>query len=191
MTDRTLPHLFPSSDEVVFRATLDQAIGIEQPPPMAFFSAVGTTLAALSAVQSRGFFAPSAMHRALVVFTDGETRAFDAAALGTVLRREPAIRPVFVHLGNARERVYTNGVAEPDYRPDPKSGAHLDRIAQAAGGDFVEEGRVDALARSVRSILGTGASATETRTRDEFALGPYLIVLAALPLLFLLVRLSR
>ena len=33
MTDRTLPHLFPSADREVFDATLNRSLGIEKPPP--------------------------------------------------------------------------------------------------------------------------------------------------------------
>ena len=33
LTDRLLPHLFPTVDESVFRSTLMKSIGIERPPP--------------------------------------------------------------------------------------------------------------------------------------------------------------
>ena len=93
MTDRTLPNLFPVTDENAFRATVEQAIGIEKPPPIAFFSTLGTTFASLSAVATRAFFSPRARHRVLILYTDGESRPFDAASLGTVLRRGRGIRP--------------------------------------------------------------------------------------------------
>ena len=33
LTNRVLPHLFPSADEDVFRATLDESVGVERPAP--------------------------------------------------------------------------------------------------------------------------------------------------------------
>ena len=92
LTDRTLPHLFPNADEQAFRATVEQAIDIEQPPPIAYLRTGVTTMAALTAVVTRGFFSPTASHRVLVVFTDGESRPFDAAGLGAVLRRGSGVR---------------------------------------------------------------------------------------------------
>jgi hypothetical protein len=191
MTDRTLPHLFPNADETVFRATVEQAIGIEQPPPIAYLRTGVTTLAALTAVVTRGFFSPSARHRVLVVLTDGETRPFDAAGLGTVLQRGPGVRVVFVHVSNPGELVYTNGVPEPDYRPDVRSEAELTRAASAAGGSAFSEERLASAATAVHSLLGTGPTASERRSETELSLGRYLLFAATLPLLFLLVRLSR
>jgi len=191
MTDRTLPHLFPSADEVAFRSTVEETIGIEQPPPMSYFSTVGTTLAALAALQSRGFFAPASRHRLLVVFTDGESRPFDEVALGTVLRRSPGIKPFFIHVWNRKERLYTNGAPEPGYRPSPRSGADLERVARATGGASFAEGRTGPVADLMRRSLGTGPTLTESQSERELALGPFLIALAGLPLVFLLVRLAR
>lgn len=191
MTDRTLPHLFPSADEVAFRSTVEQTIGVEQPPPMAYFSTVGTTLASLAALQSRGFFAPSSRHRLLVVFTDGESRPFDEVALGTVLRRDPGIKTVFVHVWNRKERLYTDGAPEPGYRPDPRSGAELERVARVTGGASFAEGRPGAVADVLRHSLGTGPTLTESQSQKELSLGPFVMALAGLPLVFLLLRLSR
>ena len=191
LTDRTLPHLLPSADEDAFQRTLDQAIEAEQPPPMAFFQTVGTTLAALSSIETRNFFAPSARHRVIVVFTDGESRKVDAASLAATLRRPPGIKPVFVHVWNQNERVYSNGVPETGYRPNPGTDASLVRLASAAGGASFQENRLGAVAGKIRSYLGTGPTVVQDRSRSELSLAPYLVMLAALPLLLLLVRLSR
>ena len=42
LTDRVLPHLFPSVDESVFAATIDRSLGIEQPPPRSSLATSGT-----------------------------------------------------------------------------------------------------------------------------------------------------
>jgi hypothetical protein len=191
MTDRTLPHLFPSAHEGAFRATVEQAISIEQPPPIAQFRTVGTTLAALSTVPHRGFFSPSAKRRVLIVYTDGESRKFDIRSLGVVLRRTPAIRPVFVHTWNANELVYSGGAAEPDYRPRPGSGQVLQQSAAAAGGAAFEEPEASRAVSAVRDYLGSGPTMTERESQNELSMGPFLLAFAVLPLLFLLLRLGR
>ena len=42
MTNRVLPHLFPSANEDIFQATLERAIGIERPPPPSGLATVAT-----------------------------------------------------------------------------------------------------------------------------------------------------
>ena len=191
ITDRPLPHLFPSPDEQAFRATVDQAVAIEQPPPISFFRTKSSTLATLSAVATRGFYSPAAPHRVLVVLTDGESRPFDMQALGIQLRRGAGIKPVFVHVWNRRELVYTDGAPEPDYRPDPSSGAFLARMAAAAGGNSFEENDLPGAAAAISQDLGAGPTRAAQASRAELALGPYVLLASALPLLFLLVRRSR
>ena len=191
MTDRTLPHLFPNADQRLFRSTVEQAIDIEQPPPIAYLRTGVTTLAALTAVVTRGFFSSTAQHRVLVVLTDGETRRYDAAGLGTVLRRGVGVRPVFVHVWSPNEVVYTDGVPEPDYRADPASDAKLARAAALAGGTSFGENQLASAADSVRGFLGTGPTVPEPRSASELSLARLLLLAAALPLLFVLVRLSR
>ena len=191
MTDRTLPHLFPSADGNAFRATVDRAIGIEQPPPQAYFKTIGTTFAALSTVATRGFFSTAATRRVLVVYTDGESRPFDAAGLGVVLRRGVRIHLLFVHVWNAKELVYANGVPERDYRSNPKSTTILARAASQAGEAVYGEDDLAGLSASARRDLGSGPTTTASPTRDQLAIGPFLILAAALPLLVPVVRLAR
>jgi hypothetical protein len=52
LTDRTLPHLFPSVDQDVFEATLDRSLGIERPPPRSSFATVATSLDALATIRT-------------------------------------------------------------------------------------------------------------------------------------------
>ncbi len=131
LTDRVLPHLFPSANEDVFRATIEQSIGIDRPPPQERLSANGTTLEALGPVATRRFFSPTVEHRLLVVVTDGETRPLNEGAVAATLARPPGIETVFVHVWAPNERVFVRGIAAPDYKPDPTSRASLD-VARAA-----------------------------------------------------------
>ena len=62
---------------------------------LAYFQTIGTTLAALGALQTRNFFPASAHHRVVVVFTDGESRPIDDASLA--LRYETKVDPRLNH----------------------------------------------------------------------------------------------
>ena len=60
-----------------------------------------------------------------------------------------------------------------------------------AGGASFDENRLGAVAGKVRDFLGTGRRWRRIAHGTKFSLAPYLMLLAALPLVLLLVRLSR
>jgi len=191
LTDRVLPHLFPSADEDVFRATLERAIGIERPPPGGSFRARATELDALASVRSLHFFSPKAKHRLLLVLTDGETVPVNRARLAAQLLREPAIDTVFVHFWREGERVFTQRVAEPQYVPDPAARTLLDGLAQATNASVFTERGVDSATRKARALLGEGPTVVEGERHSPIALAPYLSMAAFLPLALLLWRRDR
>ena len=84
MTDRVLPHLFPTVDEAAFATTLRDAIGIERPPPEAI-EPNATSCASLADLGTQGYFQPSTKTRIVVLLTDGECRPFDTAAVASAL----------------------------------------------------------------------------------------------------------
>ena len=188
LTDRVLPHLFPSADEDVFRATIDQSIGIDRPPPQERLSANGTTLEALGPVATRRFFSPTVEHRLLVVLTDGETRPLNEGAVAATLARPPGIETVFVHVWAPNERVFVRGIAAPDYKSDPASRASLALLARATRGADYSEGEVGAAAREVKRRLGTGPTVVQRARRDRKPLAPLAALAAFLPLGLLLGR---
>ena len=109
LTNRVLPHLFPSADEDVFRATLERAIDIERPPPgFSFIAPVqgtlrnATSLASLAAVATQRFYSRGDGHRLLVVLTDGESSRVSAPAVGRSLR-EAGIETVYLQFWAANE----------------------------------------------------------------------------------------
>ncbi len=106
LTDRLLPHLFPSPSEDVFEATLERAVDIERPPPRSGFSTNVTALDALATIRGLSFYSPSARKRLVVVFTDGESLPVSHLRLGGVFRKPPGdrddLRP---RLGRRRERL--------------------------------------------------------------------------------------
>jgi hypothetical protein len=188
LTDRVLPHLFPTSDRGVFQAVLDRAVGIDEPPP-ATFNVTATTLGSLTALANRNMYRREVQHRVAVVLTDAESRPFAAESVGLIFRRPPGIRPIFVRLGDARERVYTlDGGTESGYAPDPDAPRTARLLADAAGGEAFDEGQVEAVVRAVRSAIGSGETAVPLDDRREIPLAPYAVALAFVPLGLLLWR---
>ena len=192
VTNRVLPHMFPSADEEVFQATLDRVIDIERPPPGSSFLTTiqralrnATSLGSLVAVPTRRFYSPTARHRLLVVLTDGESARFSPAAIARRLRAAK-IETIFVQFWGKDERVFTDGKPEERYEPDPKARAILDGLAAASRGSIYSETSVGAAARKARDVLGTGPTVSEGDRPDRMPLAPYLTIAAFLPLGLLL-----
>lgn len=191
LTDRVLPHLFPNTDEKVFAATLERAIGIERPPPGASFQTKATELDSLASVRSRRFFSPTARRRLLVVLTDGESVPVNRARLRTQLLRPPPVDTVFVHVWHEGERVFTRRVAERQYRSDPMSRALLEGLAKATNGSVFSEDAVGSAVRKSRALLGDGPTVVEGETQSAIALAPYLSMAVFVPLALLFWRRDR
>lgn len=189
LTNRAVPHLFPTIDAGVFEATVDRALGIEKPPPdVTAFSRV-TTFAALASLARQSFFAPAARRRLVVVFTDGEGRPFASEQLRRLFGREPGIETIFVRFWAGDERIFTkHGLPEADYRPDPASGRTLGQLAGFIGGRAFSEAELDAVARAGRAFLGRGPKVEQGQERTATALAPYVLLSAFMPLAFLLRR---
>ena len=191
LTDRVLPHLFPSADEKVFQATLDRSLAIEHPPPRASFLTGATSLNALATLRGLRFFSPSATSRLAIVLTDGESDPVSNARLGGLFRRTPPIEVVFVQFWNEDEHVFSRGVPEPQYEPDPSARATLDRLAASVHGSVYSEGQVGAAARKARKDLGSGPTVVQGEKAGKVALAPYLAMAALLPFGLLLWRRDR
>ena len=197
LTNRVLPHLFPSADEDVFRATLENAIGIERPPPGSSFLSDfqpgltnATSFEALAAVATQRFYSRAAKRRLLVVFTDGESRRVSAPAVGRSFR-EAGIEPVFLQFWAANERVFTDGKPEA-YQPNPAARSILHGLARATQGNVYDESSVGAVVGRAREVLGNGPTRVEKDDRRQpLALAPYLAAAAFLPLALLLWRRDR
>ncbi|MGH3134301.1 MAG: VWA domain-containing protein [Gaiellaceae bacterium] len=191
LTDRVLPHLFPSADVDVFQATLDLSIGIERPPPRTSFASSATKLGGLAALRTLRFFDPDTERRLVVVFTDGESQPVARARLATLFRQEPVIDTIFVHVWGEDERVYSRGVPEPQYRSDPSSRAILDGIAASLQGSVFSDRSIGVAGQRARQLLADGPSVPEDQQRGRDALAPYLAIVAFLPLGLLLWRRDR
>jgi hypothetical protein len=182
LTDRLLPHVFPTSDAGVFGAVIDRVVGIDRPPP-ASFNVTATTLGSLSALANRNFYERAVRNRVAIVFTDAESRPFSSASIGRIFRRPPGIRVVFVRYGNTSERVYTlAGGAERGYTPDPNAPTTARVLAQATGGAVFDEGSTTGVADRVRELIGSGETSVDSDDRRDIPLAPYSVALAFLPL---------
>jgi hypothetical protein len=189
LTNRLLPHLFPTSDEATFAATLDRSIGIERPPPDQTQSSEVTTFAPLVALQQQNYFSPGDRHRVAVVFTDGETRSLPGASVMDGLAAAPRVQLFFVHVARPDERVYAaNGLPEADYRPDPRSGQNLARIAAEADGKTFSENDLGGVRDAVERAIGTGPHASVATRREVFSLAPWAVLASIVPLALVLYR---
>ena len=186
LTDRVLPHLFPTLDAQVFASTLRDAIAIERPPP-AGDNELATDYTTLSSVASDNYFKPTTRKRLLIVFSDGESRGFDDVVLAGTFRRHH-VRVLFVHIWNAREQIFlTRTSPDPAYRPDPTSKDTAERLAQAGGGMVLPPDR-GAIVAAARAFLGKGPAISVTEQRTRTSLAPYVVLAALLPLSFVLFR---
>lgn len=191
LTDRVLPHLFPSADAQAFRLTVERTLGIERPPPRENLSINATTLDALTGLATRRFFSRQARNRLAVVVTDGESRAVNELGIAARLRRPPHVQTVFVHVWGADERVYSQGVPEAEYRVDTSARERLERLAAANDGAVYDEDEVGEAARKSRELLRGATTVAEASKRERRPLAPYLALAAFLPLGLLLGRLGR
>jgi von Willebrand factor type A domain len=187
LTDRVLPHVFPTTDRRVFVEAVEESVGIERPPATNFYLTHATTLEALTALPTRNYFSARARKRLLVVLTDGETRSV-GRALAQAFQRRPRIETILVHLWDARERIYATGVAEGGYRPLPGSSAALERVAALIGGRVFSEDDAGEVGAAAHEIVGAGKTRQRQLEGERLALMPYVTLAAALPLGFLLLR---
>ena len=187
LTDRVLPHLFPTLGVNSFAATVDRAIGIERPPPDRR-SRRATALGALAELGRSHFFSPESYRRVALVITDGETVPVD---LGTLRARlvNGRVATIFVHVWRQDEAIFeSEDSASAAYRPDASSSRALRRIAGAVDGALFVEGETSEVIGEIRRLVGDGPKVPRGRELRTIALAPHLAAAAFLPLLLLLRR---
>ncbi len=186
LTDRVLPHLFPTLDSDVFESTLRDAIGIERPPPSGTES-LATDYNTLGDLATNNYYRANVGKRLVVIFSDGESRFFDEVVLARKLEKGD-VHVLFVHLWNADEKIYLRkDDVDPGYRPDPQASASAGRIASAGHGEVLGEDP-QLLAGAAKAFLGTGPQTKVREQRTRVSLGPYVALAALLPLGFVLLR---
>ena len=182
LTDRVLPNLLPVPDGAAFDATVNQTLAINQPPPREV-NVRATNFAALSSIPGSGYFDESATHRAVVLLTDGESASFEPAAVARALTGTPRTNFLAVQFWRRNESIYkASGRTDPNYRPDPTSKTTLSSLAAATHGQVFKEDELGAAAAALRTNLGSGPTRTMGTTRTTHPLGPYVALLALIPL---------
>jgi len=189
LTDRVLPHLFPSVSVNAFNATLDESLAIDRPTmSLAYGDSTGTKIGALADIVTGNYFEPSAKKRVAVVFTDGETLTEHLSSL-PALFKDGDVRVFFFRYWRADQRVYdAAGQINPAYTPDPSSTPLLDGLAQSMSTRVFQPGQVGQAAAAVRAVIGTGPTKPRGRELNSFLLAPYVLLFAVVPLGFLLFR---
>ena len=191
LTDRLLPHLFPTTDQAAFAATLAKAVAVDRPPPQDT-RARATSFSALADAPTWNFFSEEASRRLLVVLTDGEGQGSDPEGLASGLQDQPSVELSFVHLWHEDERVFSQGRAEPEYEADADSGPLLERVAGVADGEVFMESEVAGLITALRQHLASSAQTPSPAIAGPpRPLAPYAIAIALLPLGFLVWRRAR
>jgi hypothetical protein len=186
MTDRVLPHLFPTSNPDSFDAVLRHAIGVDRPPSDQAQNARTTDLGTTRFVAEGNYFRGS-QRRVLVIFTDAETKRYDLDRLTDAFSTS-GIRTILVRFWAEGERIYSPDGVEETYVSDASSAEAAERYAQAVKGETFDEREIPAVTQAVRAKLGPGTSITRVKTVDIEPLGPFVLLAALLPLSYLLVR---
>jgi hypothetical protein len=178
-TNRLLPYLFPTGDVRAYDLVLDEAYGIERPPPALTLDRWVTVFDPLGQVTEGRFFSPDVHKRVLVVLSDAEARPFDAAAL--LRRLEGAgTTPVLVRFWRPGERIFRRDAES--YRAT-QAGALA--AFRGAGWAAFSEAQLHEAATSIRDAVGNGPLASIGYARRDIALAPWLALASLVPLLVL------
>lgn len=186
LTDRLLPHLFPTPDQSAFTGTIERALGVERPPPQ-LTAPRATSYFELTSLATQNYFSDSAKRRIAVVLTDGESSRFEQTEFAKDLRGGH-IRLIFVQFWNQNERVFGRGGKPEGYRPDPASRSDLDQLVGLVGARVFSEHDVGAAGKAAQAALGSGPRVPRGRDEHAVALAPYIAFAALLPLAFVLWR---
>jgi hypothetical protein len=186
MTLGMLPHLFPTTDQRVFGATLEDTLAVGR-VWTGLGGSIATSIDAIGAAPRLNYFPPTAEKRVIVVLTDGESleRTRDLAA---EFSKEPPVEAILVHVWREGERVFTNGIPEASYVQDVGSRRLLESVAAEIDGTLIDESDAGGLAGRVRSAIGTGPTVEREQEGERRALMPWVTLLTVVPLGFLLVR---
>jgi hypothetical protein len=186
LTDRPLPHVFPTTNRAVVSAVLHRSLGIQRPPPQAGAQLKGraTTFDPLVQLGRAGYFSGRAKHRLVILLTDGESTLYspDAVARQLALDRVGLLVLRFWH---PDERVFTGGRAE-SYRPDPQALRPLELLTARSAGLY-EENELPSAIRAARRWLGDGQTVAVGQS-SRLELTPYAALAAILPFAFVVWR---
>jgi hypothetical protein len=187
MTDRVVPSLFPTGNDEVFNATVEDALAAGQPPPRGYDD-VGTLFAAVDTFASGTFFSRTTKHRVAIVLTDGESRPFDVPLLEQTLALGPPVTFVVLRFGSTRDRVWQEGKPIAGFRPTTTGEQRTAELVRATGGTEVRPRDTDRVVRVVRDAVGSGPRVEQGELLRVIGLGPWFALASLAPLGFLVWR---
>jgi hypothetical protein len=191
LSDRVLPHVFPSADGEAFVQALSRSVGVGRPGPQRV-AVLATAFDVLGGMATLNFYGEAVGRRLAIVLTDGETLPVDEEGLEGTLAGAAPVEFLFVRFWEPDERIFgPGGLVEDAYRPDPAAGTRFERFASAFGAELYGSDELGAVARRAREIVGEGPTRQEERVVQEVPLAPYAALAAALPLLLVLARRNR
>ncbi len=186
LTDRVLPHVFPTANRATVEATLERALGVDRPPSSDAGDVRATDFDAIGAVARRNFFDAEG-RRLVVVFTDAETTEFDPGDVAAAYRGRRT-ELIVVRFWRPEERVFAPDGAPEPYAPDPASATYADQLASAVGGAAFDEEELAAAIDAARRAVGRGDTVRRVEASHVEPLAPYVFLAALLPLGLLLYR---
>lgn len=189
LSDRLLPHLFPTPSLNSFAATLDRSLGVGRPPTqLPWQNSRGTRLEAVAGIGTANFFSPAAKRRYAIVLTDGESLPTGIGVLTSALRRGH-VRLAFARFWGGAEQIYgPDGTPDPAYESDSGSQPRFDALARRLDARVFEQGQASAAAAAARAALGRGRDAPRGRELQSLQVAPFAAAAALLPLLVVLAR---
>lgn len=188
LTNRPLPHLFPSVDAEQFERVVREAIGVNRPPASeAGLFGISTDFQSIEAIATDNWFSPPATKRLVVLLSDGESDPFAVRHLVNALDRA-GVDLVLVRFWERRERVWSVDRTAEAYRPLEGALVRLsDLAALTTGGRIYGEGEIDAAAAAARRYLGRGPVVPVKALGRTVSLAPYAALAACIPIGLLLV----
>jgi hypothetical protein len=191
LSDRVLPHVFPSVDGEAFVEALSRSVGVGRPGPQRV-AVLATAFDVLGGMATLNFYGDGVGRRLAIVLTDGETLPVDEEGLEGTLAGAAPVEFLFVRFWGPDERIFgPGGLVEDAYRPDSAAGPRFERFASAFGAELYGADELGEVARRAREIVGEGPTRQEERVVQEVPLAPYAALGAILPLLLVLARRNR
>ena len=182
LTDRAVPHLFPTLSQAPFAATALRALAIDRPPPVSQSATRSTSMAGLATLAEDRYFSPAARRRLIIVLTDGETQPVDVDETVRAFREDADYRILVVHYWAQGERVFgSDGIAE-SYVPNAASTIDASLLAEATGGAMYTEDQLGTVAAAAREFFGDGPRQRLGTERRPVSLAAWLLGLALVPL---------
>ena len=187
LTNRVLPHLFPTTDRSAFARVVERSIGVNRPPGTeAGLFRTSTDFAALKSLASENYFGPSSVKRLAILLTDGESSAFAPRLLVKELERG-GVDVVVMRFWDEQERVWgAGGIPEALYRPTRFALAPVDDLARLTGaGRVFDASEPVATAAAVRAAAGTGETVPVVLPGRTRSIAPWAVLAAGVPVVLL------